>query len=93
MDFNYHSLELALECLQTEINFDKTSEYITKPQEIIDARLLVEAKRNVPQQLEAYPQVFQEKFGFINDLSVVDLIFNEGPNALNYLQRQEISLP
>ena len=93
MDFNYHCLELSLECLQTEISFKKTSEYIRTPKDKLDARRLVEAKSNSPQQLEAYPQVFQEKFGFLRDLSVVDLIFNEGPNAINYLQRQEILLP
>ncbi len=92
MDFNYHTFELALESLQTEIPFEKTSEFILKPLDIINGRPLVEAKNRKPQQLEPYPQVFQEKFGFLNDLSIVDLIFNEGPNAVNYLQQQQISL-
>ena len=93
MDFNYHSLELALESLQTELSFKKTSEYFREPKELTDGRFLAEAKNNEPQQLEPYSQVFQDKFGYLNDLSIVDLIFNEGPNALNYLQRQEISFP
>ncbi|WP_029034776.1 WbqC family protein [Salinimicrobium terrae] len=93
MDFNYHSLELALECMQTEINFKKTTEYLKEPKEILDGRFLAEAKNKKSQTMETYPQVFQEKFGFLNDLSIVDLIFNEGPNALNYLQRQKISFP
>ena len=92
MDFNYHTLELTMECLQTEVPFEKTSEFILKPEEIINGRSLVEAKNRKPQQLKPYPQVFQDKFGFLNDLSIVDLIFNEGPNAANYLQQQEISL-
>lgn len=28
-----------------------------------------------------YHQVFEEKFGFIENLSILDLIFNEGPNS------------
>ena len=91
MDFNYHSLELALESLQTEISFEKTVEYFKEPKEFTDGRFLAEAKNRRPPQLEPYSQVFQEKFGYLNDLSIIDLIFNEGPNALNSLQRQEIS--
>ena len=32
-----------------------------------------------------YTQVFSEKFGFIPDLSILDLIFNEGPSAHSLL--------
>lgn len=33
-----------------------------------------------------YMQVFQEKFGFIPNLSIADLLFNEGPMALQVLR-------
>lgn len=32
-----------------------------------------------------YYQVFSERFGFIPNLSVMDLLFNEGPASLDYL--------
>jgi hypothetical protein len=32
-------------------------------------------------------QVFQEKFGFTPNLSIVDLLFNEGPLAVEVLRR------
>ena len=32
-----------------------------------------------------YWQVFREKFGFVPGLSVMDLLFNEGPESLSYL--------
>jgi hypothetical protein len=32
-----------------------------------------------------YVQVFDRKFGFIPDLSVIDLLFNTGPEACLYL--------
>lgn len=35
----------------------------------------------------AYQQVFQSKHGFLPNLSIVDLLFNEGPNACNYLRK------
>lgn len=93
MDFNYHSLQLALECLQLDLSYEKTEEYIKEPTDITDGRSLIEAKNKKHQEFEPYFQVFQEKFSFLSDLSIVDLIFNEGPNALNYLQRQEVSFP
>jgi hypothetical protein len=33
-----------------------------------------------------YIQVFSNKFGFIENLSIIDLLFNEGPNSINYLK-------
>lgn len=35
-----------------------------------------------------YYQVFSQKFGFTRGLSVLDLLFNEGPDALLFLKRQ-----
>lgn len=93
MDFNYDCLELALECLQTGREFSKTSEYLKSPEGVQDARPLINAKSRFTGEPEQYPQVFQPKLGFLPNLSIVDLIFNEGPNALNYLENQELFLP
>ena len=35
---------------------------------------------------QPYTQVFEEKQGFIPNLSILDLLFNEGPNSLNVLE-------
>lgn len=91
MDFNYHCLELALDCLQTDLSFSKTSEFILDPVDVTNGRKLVEAKKT-HMELQQYHQVFENKFGFLNDLSIVDLIFNEGPNAPNYLREQDLIL-
>ena len=34
-----------------------------------------------------YSQVFDSKLGFISDISVLDLIFNLGPESLDYLKK------
>ncbi len=42
---------------------------------------------------EFYPQVFQHKFGFISNLSIIDLLFNLGPETRAYLERQSLLGP
>nr|WP_319569683.1 WbqC family protein [uncultured Draconibacterium sp.] len=36
-------------------------------------------------QPRTYTQVFSEKYGFLSNLSILDLLFNEGPNAYTIL--------
>lgn len=92
MDFNYHCIELAIECLQINTEASRTTEFIFDPKDITDARHLVEAKGLKKNIFDSYTQVFASKFGYLNDLSIVDLIFNEGPNASDYLQSQDLKL-
>jgi len=33
-----------------------------------------------------YTQVFHEKWGFVHNLSILDLLFNEGPQTINHLR-------
>ena len=33
-----------------------------------------------------YYQIFSGKYGFIPNLSILDLLFHEGPNAISYLR-------
>ena len=37
--------------------------------------------------VQPYYQVFQERIGFLPNLSIVDLLFNMGPESLLILQR------
>ena len=51
-----------------------------------DWREALSPKRPCPLHVRPYWQVFRERFGFIDGLSVMDLLFNEGPESLSYLQ-------
>ena len=47
------------------------------------AQLLEQLKMNKP-----YWQVFTGKQGFVPNLSILDLLFNEGPNAISFLESE-----
>ncbi|WP_159018303.1 WbqC family protein [Algibacter sp. L3A6] len=93
LDFNLKCFETITECLQLDVNTSKTEIYQENPTDTNDFRFLVHAKKEQPQNFESYTQVFSNKHGFIPNLSILDLLFNEGPNALNYLESQTIITP
>ncbi|WP_459209554.1 WbqC family protein [Aquimarina rhabdastrellae] len=92
LDFNYECMQVILDCLQLEVSYTKTQEYaieIASPH--TDLRPIVNAK-HLTFELEKYTQVFDTKHGFLTDLCILDLLFNEGTNALPYLEKQSITL-
>ncbi|WP_281987090.1 WbqC family protein [Aquimarina aggregata] len=90
LDFNYECMQILFDCLQLDISFSKTKSYHKNPENLIDKRQLVNARRENEYPLESYIQVFSEKYGFLSNLSILDLLFNEGTNALTYLEHQVI---
>lgn len=89
LDFNLSCFEVLCECLQLDISTSKTTAYNKEvPKPTKDYRALVKAKKEASVKLDSYTQVFSSKHGFINNLSILDLLFNEGPNTLNYLESQ-----
>jgi len=91
LDFNLKCFETICECLQLETDYLKTTEYQKTVEDKFDFRFLVSAKTE-EQKFEPYKQVFDSKYGFLNNLSILDLLFNEGPNSLNYLESQKIKI-
>lgn len=81
--------EIIMECLQLEIPTSKTTTY-TKTPDQEDLRYLINAKQDTIVNFPHYHQVFLERTPFLPNLSVLDLIFNEGPNALTYLEKVAI---
>ncbi len=89
LDFNLKCFEAICDCLQFDIETSRTESYEKLVDNQTDYRFLVNAKTKEP-QFEPYTQVFSNKHGFINNLSILDLLFNEGPNALSYLESQTL---
>lgn len=91
LDFNYECLQVIWDCLQIDINYQKTEIYNIKAEpNQNDLRTLTLSKKELDFPLQDYIQVFSDKHGFIPNLSILDLLFNEGTNALTYLENQSI---
>lgn len=90
-DFTEAAWKLLLESLGLDLSINYTTVYqesYAPTQEILDLRHLAKAKRKPALELNPYIQVFESKKGFLNNLSILDLLFNEGTNSLSYLQNQ-----
>ena len=91
MDLNFEVLELLSKCMRMKIDYSKTTSYLleTNPELILDYRTLVNGKKD-QSQFESYQQVFDDKHGFLNNLSILDLLFNEGKFTVDYLRNQTL---
>ena len=91
LDLNFEVLEIVLKCMRMKVDFGKTLEYFHEigDNSVIDLRNLVEGKKD-NSTFQNYTQVFDDKYGFINNLSVLDLLFNEGKYAMDYLKEQTL---
>ncbi|WP_448699121.1 WbqC family protein [Mucilaginibacter sp. AW1-3] len=83
-DYNLQQLTVILKLLKLKAEIKFTEEYEENYPEKVDLRLTLDPKKEQPQQ-KPYFQLFEEKHGFLNNLSIVDLLFNQGPQAVNYL--------
>jgi hypothetical protein len=89
MDLNLEAMALVSKCLRMPFDYRTTSEYFREANDFTDFRNLVNGKKDET-IIAPYTQVFEDKHGFINNLSILDLLFNEGRYALDYLKKQSL---
>ncbi len=87
IDWNRKVFDAINKLMQVEIKLSYTAEYLKTYEQADDLRSL-----SAPNYIEQhcaknikYQQVFQEKFGFIPNLSIIDLLFCEGPHSKQLL--------
>lgn len=88
MDLNLEAMQIVSKCLGLPFQFETTIEYFHEVPHVADFRYLANGKKDTS-TFEPYTQVFGDKHGFLNNLSILDLLFNEGRLALDYLKRQK----
>jgi len=91
-DFNFELLQTINQLIGISTAVTETSEYQATPAvHILDARNAIHPKPKYHQvdpyfQNQKYAQVFVEKTGFLPNLSILDLLFCTGPQAILILE-------
>jgi len=84
-DYNEELLQLIIKLLKLKVDYKLTTEYQEVYPEMLDLRRAITPKKESDIDQKPYFQLFEERHGFLKNLSIVDLLFNHGPQAINYL--------
>jgi len=89
LDFNQQIHQTICDFFEIEDHSQLTEDFEKVPPATINLREAISPKNKTQHDPQftplPYTQVFEEKFGFIPNLSILDLLFNEGPNAYTFL--------
>lgn len=93
-DLNWNILTLCLDLLRMEKNIEFTHSYIPDPNgDITDMRSFIHPKKDFRERDLYHPEPYHQVFGkgFVANMSIIDLLFCEGPNAINILRRSAVA--
>lgn len=84
LEFNLEIQAKMLELLDLDIEIKPTGEYKTKLDDtFLDLREAIHPKKENPSlSLKTYYQVFEQRYGFQANLSIIDLLFNMGNESI-----------
>jgi hypothetical protein len=88
VELNETIFKIICKILKIKLTYSYTHQFQKLPENYIDLRQLFDINQNNDIiQFEPYVQVFSDRFSFQPDLSILDLIFNLGPEAGEYLRK------
>jgi hypothetical protein len=85
IDLNMKLTEVILKMLKMQVKPVYTTHFEPLENKEYDFRYKLSPKKKSDYLVKEYLQVFSSGKGFVQGLSVLDLVFNTGPDAINYL--------
>lgn len=86
LDLNMELMSVLMKNLGIKTGISLTDDYVADPIGVADLRERFSPKRVADVPLAPYYQVFDQKFGFMPDMSILDLLFNMGPESIFLLR-------
>jgi hypothetical protein len=86
LDFNNELMQECFRLLKLYVCTIETSTYKKDYPQETDMRYAINPREKTAMHFKEYSQVFTYKCGFIPNLSIVDLLFNKGPESKDYLR-------
>ncbi len=89
LDLNEEVIQLINSLMEWDVSVQRTEEFAF-PKDIHpneDKRFLLRPKNTESLDLPPYIQVFSDQYPFFENLSILDLIFNLGPESESYLMK------
>ena len=89
IDFNRDLAKWVCRQIDIEPNVTYTECYVANPADADDFRERIHPKKESSYKPRRYWQVFSERYGFLPNLSIADLLFNMGPEAIIVLDKDK----
>jgi hypothetical protein len=84
-DYNQQLLQFILKAIKLPVALEFTEIFEAEYPTLADFRNTIHPKQESGIEQKPYYQVFEERHGFLKNLSIIDLLFNQGPHSINYL--------
>ena len=84
-DYNEQLLQFILKSVKLKVSLNFTESYEAEYPLLTDYRNTMNPKKDPEFEQKPYFQVFDDRKGFQKNMSIIDLLFNQGPHSINYL--------
>jgi hypothetical protein len=94
-DFNWQLLELITSWITPPATLQQSDRFEKHPQDQMDLRNRIRPRPQEDPHFKSisYPQVFTDKHGFLPNLSIIDLLFCQGPQTPLILEQCFVTPP
>jgi hypothetical protein len=85
LELNVASIQLCLKLIKQQSKHQLSESYVPAKDGLLDMRELIHPKRFLEAEYRSYLQVFTSKYPFTPNLSMLDILFNCGPESTQYI--------